>query len=90
MVSLLASKDATVSAELPAIWSGPCATTRNEIKTTGEELQANAKELLRQVNVRRGAVAGNDGKEAMSFPLKTRAVGAVALDCTVVVGRRDG
>ncbi len=78
--------------------------TYEEIKTTGEELLAKIKELLRQGNVRRIAIKDKDGKEVMSFPLTVGVIGAVlaptlaaigavaalVTDCTIIVERREG
>jgi hypothetical protein len=76
-------------------------TFTEEIKTTGEQLLATVKELVREGNVRRLIVKNEEGKTLIEIPLTLGVVGALLLpvaaavgaiaalvaDCTIVVER---
>ena len=76
-------------------------TFTEEIKTTGEQLVAEVKELVREGNVRRLIVKNEEGKTLIEIPLTLGVVGALLLpvaaalgaiaalvtDCTIVVER---
>ena len=76
-------------------------TFTEEIKTTGEQLVAKVKELVREGNVRRVIVQNEEGKTLIVIPLTLGVVGALLLpvaaalgaiaalvaDCTIVVER---
>jgi hypothetical protein len=76
-------------------------TFTEEIKTTGEQLLAKVKELVREGNVRRIIVKNEEGKTLIEIPLTLGVVGALLLpvaaalgaiaalvtDCTIVVER---
>jgi hypothetical protein len=76
-------------------------TFTEEIKTTGEQLVAKVKELVREGNVRRIIVKNEEGKTLIEIPLTLGVVGALLLpvaaalgaiaalvtDCTIVVER---
>ena len=76
-------------------------TFTEEIKTTGEQLLAKVKELVREGNVRRLIVKNEEGKTLIEIPLTLGVVGALLLpvaaalgaiaalvtDCTIVVER---
>jgi len=76
-------------------------TFREEIETTGEQLVAKVKELVREGNVRRVIVKNEEGKTLIEIPLTLGVVGALLLpvaaalgaiaalvtDCTIVVER---
>ena len=76
-------------------------TFTEEIKTTGEQLLAKVKELVREGNVRRIIVKNEEGKTLVEIPLTLGVVGALLLpvaaavgaiaalvtDCTIVVER---
>ena len=79
-------------------------TFTEEIKTTGEQLLATVKELVREGNVRRLIVKNEEGKTLIEIPLTLGVVGALLLpvaaavgaiaalvaDCTIVVERVEG
>ena len=74
-------------------------TFTEEIQTTGEELVAKVKELVREGNIRRIIVKNEEGKTLIEIPLTLGVVGALLLpvaaglgaiaalvaDCTIVV-----
>lgn len=74
-----------------------------EIKTTGEELVAKVKALVREGNVRRIIIKDEEGKTIIEVPLTLGVVGAVLLptlaavgtiaalvaDCTIVVEKAE-
>ena len=76
-------------------------TFKEEIKTTGEQLLTQVKELVREGNVRRIIVKNEAGKTLIEIPLTLGVVGALLLpvaaavgaiaalvtDCTIVVER---
>ena len=76
-------------------------TFTEEIQTTGEQLVATVKELVREGNVRRIIVKNEEGKTLIEIPLTLGVVGALLLpvaaglgaiaalvaDCTIVVER---
>jgi hypothetical protein len=76
-------------------------TFTEEIKTTGEQLVAKVRELVREGNVRRIIVKNEEGKTLVEIPLTLGVVGALLLpvaaglgaiaalvaDCTIVVER---
>ena len=76
-------------------------TFTEEIQTTGEQLVAKVKELVREGNVRRIIVKDEEGKTLIEIPLTLGVVGALLLpvaaalgaiaalvtDCTIVVER---
>ena len=76
-------------------------TFTKEIQTTGAELVAKVKELVREGNVRRIIVKDEEGKTLIEIPLTLGVVGALLLpvaaalgaiaalvtDCTIVVER---
>jgi hypothetical protein len=73
-----------------------------EIRITGDELLAKAKELVREGNVRRLIIKNGDGMTLIEVPLTVGVIGAallpvwvaigaiaaLATDCTIVVERR--
>ena len=74
-------------------------TLTEEIQTTGEELVAKVKELVREGNVRRIVVKDDEGKTLVEIPLTLGVVGALiapvaaalgaiaalVTDCTIIV-----
>lgn len=83
----------------------PTATTTRteEIKISGDQLLAKAKELVREGNVRRLMIKNADGHTLIEIPLTVGVIGAallpvwaaigaiaaLATDCTIVVERAD-
>lgn len=73
-----------------------------EIRITGDELLAKARELVREGNVRRLIIKNGDGTTLIEVPLTVGVIGAallpvwaaigaiaaLATDCTIVVERR--
>jgi hypothetical protein len=73
-----------------------------EIRITGDELLAKAKELVREGNVRRLIIKNGEGTTLIEVPLTVGVIGAallpvwvaigaiaaLATDCTIVVERR--
>lgn len=79
------------------------ATRTEEIKISGDELLAKAKELVREGNVRRLMIKNADGHTLIEIPLTVGVIGAallpvwaaigavaaLATDCTIVVERTE-
>ena len=61
-------------------------TFTEEIKTTGEQLLATVKELVREGNVRRVIVKNEEGKTLIEIPLTLGVVGALLLPVAAAVG----
>ena len=59
-------------------------TFTEEIKTTGEQLVAKVKELVREGNVRRIIVKNEEGKTLIEIPLTLGVVGALLRRCPVL------
>jgi CBS domain-containing protein len=57
-----------------------------EIQTTGDELVAKVKELVREGNVRRVIVKDEQGKTLIEIPLTLGVVGALFLPVAAAVG----
>ena len=57
-----------------------------EIQTTGEELIAKVKELVREGNIRRIIIKNEEGKTLIEIPLTLGVVGAVLLPVLAAVG----
>jgi hypothetical protein len=79
------------------------ATRTEEIRISGDQLLAKAKELVREGNVRRLMIKNTDGHTLIEIPLTVGVLGAallpvwaavgaiaaLATDCTIVVERSD-
>ncbi len=79
-------------------------TWTEEIQTTGEELVAKVKELVREGNVRRIIVKNEDAETLIEIPLTIGVVGALFLpvaaglgaiaalvtECTIIVEKVEG
>jgi hypothetical protein len=61
-------------------------TWTEEIQTTGEELLAKLKELVREGNVRRVIIKDEEGKTLIEVPLTLGVVGAVLLPAWAAIG----
>jgi hypothetical protein len=61
-------------------------TWTEEIQTTGEELLAKLKELVREGNVRRIIIKDEEGKTLIEVPLTLGVVGAVLLPAWAAIG----
>lgn len=59
---------------------------REEHKVSGERLVARAKELIREGNVRRIIVKGEEGQTIMELPLTIGVVSALLLPALVALG----
>lgn len=57
-----------------------------EIQTTGEELVAKVKELVREGNIRRIIIKNEEGKTLIEIPLTLGVVGALLLPVLAAVG----
>jgi hypothetical protein len=57
-----------------------------EIQTTGEELVAKVKELVREGNIRRIIIKNEEGKTLIEVPLTLGVVGALLLPVLAAVG----
>jgi hypothetical protein len=61
-------------------------TWTEEIETTGEELVGKVKELVREGNIRRIIIKGEEGKTLIEIPLTLGVVGALLLPALAAVG----
>jgi hypothetical protein len=61
-------------------------TWTEEIQTTGEELVAKVKELVREGNIRRIIIKNEEGKTLIEVPLTLGVVGAMLLPVWAAVG----
>ena len=61
-------------------------TFSEEIQTTGEQLVAKVKELVREGNVRRIIVKDDEGKTLVEVPLTLGVVGAVLVPTLAAIG----
>jgi hypothetical protein len=61
-------------------------TWTEEIRTTGEELVAKIRELLREGNVRRIIIKNEEGRTLIEVPLTLGVVGAVLLPVWAAIG----